>query len=532
MVTANSGLSVGRPARNLHYWIGRLQPIAASQLAMWLGLTCLFAALPLFFIKHARLNDPDIWWHLRAGEWILQNHRIPHVDVFSTTTLGRPWVEYCWLFDVGSNWLVAHFDLAGIIWFQTLLRLAVTGILFSLVRRLIPQFFWRAVAITGMATLAMAWSLTPRPGAFSVLFFVLELYVLVRARQSANVRLLWILPVLFVVWANIHVEFVTGLFVLGVWCGEPWLKKLTGTEAGAQSGLDPFPRQLCMVAGACFFAILCNPYGFRLLTTVVQLARDTEIYNLIIEFHAMFFRTINDWAVLALLMWACFALGRSRAFRPAWAVLLAWSAWMGFRSLREVWLVAILAAVIIAETYGESSFAEEQTERLEPGPVLRPSLRMATAITVLLLLVAGASVWSLNSHGLLDQVALNFPIGAVKYIRAHHLQGPLLNELSWGGFLIYAVPEVSPSMDGRTNVHSQAEILRADALWNGEAGWEKRPELQSANLVISNHSWPLAALLRNDRRFRVVYEDGTAVLFQAVRPDRANREPAPERPPL
>jgi hypothetical protein len=231
-------------------------------------------------------------------------------------------------------------------------------------------------------------------------------------------------------------------------------------------------------------------------------------------------------------MWACFAKGRYRAFRPAGAVLLAWSAWMGFRSLREVWLVAILAAVIIAETYGESSFEEEETERLEPGPVLRPSMRIATAITVLLLLVAGASVWSLSSRGLLDQVAQNFPIGAAKYIRANHLQGPLLNELSWGGFLIYAVPEVLPSMDGRTNVHSQAEILRADALWNGEAGWEKRPELESANLVISNHSWPLAALLRNDRRFRVVYEDGTAVLFQAVRSERANHEPAPERPPL
>ena len=73
------------------------QAVASSQLVVWLGLTCLFAALPLFFVKHARLADPDIWWHMRAGEWIVQNHQIPRVDVFSASTLGRSWADYSWL---------------------------------------------------------------------------------------------------------------------------------------------------------------------------------------------------------------------------------------------------------------------------------------------------------------------------------------------------------------------------------------------------------------------------------------------------
>ena len=107
-------------------------------------------------------------------------------------------------------------------------------------------------------------------------------------------------------------------------------------------------------------------------------------------------------------------------------------------------------------------------------------------------------------------------LGAVAYIHQNHLEGPLLNELSWGGFLIYAVPDIPVAMDGRTNVHTQDEIVHALPLWNGEHGWQERPELQRANLVISNHSWPLALLLRSDPRFRLVYEDKTAVLFQAV----------------
>lgn len=508
---------------SLHSLRQKLQVIASSQLLMWLGLTCLFGALPLFFIKHATLNDPDIWWHMRAGEWMVQNHGIPHVDPFSASTLGRPWVDYCWMFDLFSDWLVAHFDLVGIIWFQTLMRVTVGVVLFALVRSLTPSF-WKAAGVTGLAMLAMSWTLPPRPGAFSVLFFVLELHALVWAQRKSDARWLWLLPGLFVLWANIHVEFVTGLFMLGVFCSAPFLDKLVQTTREPRAALDVFHRQLWFVCLASFLGTLVNPYGPKLWRNVFQYAGDTKIYDLIVEFSAMHFRTINDWAVLLLLMLACFALGRSRPFRPVWAVLLAWSAWMGFRSLREVWLLAILSAVIISASRGDEEPCSEKSADIGM------SMRLTVAATVLVSLLAGASVWGLSSKALLRQVAETFPVGAVEYIHRNHLQGPLLNELSWGGFLIYTVPEIPVAMDGRTNVHSQDEILRASPLWNGEVGWQNRPELQRANLVISNRWWPLAVLLRSDPRFRIAYEDRTCVLFEAVHPNKTDNQATSQKP--
>jgi len=511
------------PAEHLPSRRNTFQLIARSPLLAGFGLTCLLAALPLFYIKHSLLADPDIWWHMRTGEWILQNHQIPYSDPFSASTLGRPWVDYCWLFDVGAYSLVARFDLVGIIWFQTLMRVAVTAVLFGLVRSLTPHF-WMGVVITGFATLGMAWNLQPRPGAFSVLFFVILLYALVLAKRKSNTRWLWFLPALFVLWANIHVEFVTGLFVLAVCCLAPFLDHLIHTRPEPRGQLDLFQRQLWWVFVACFLATLVNPYGPRLWTTVFQYAADTKIYNVIIEFSAMQFRTINDWAVLALVMMACFALGRIRPFRPVWALLLAWAAWMGFRSLREAWLVAILSAVIITGSRAEEDHASERN--LDTGL----SMRLAVAATVLVILVGAANVWSLSSQRLFRQVAETFPAGAVSYIHRNHLQGPLLNELSWGGFLIYALPQIPPSMDGRTNVHTQDEILRALQVWNAEPGWENYPELQRANLIISNHEWPLVFRLRNDPRFRIVYEDRTSVLFEAVHAEKADKQPKPQTP--
>lgn len=48
------------------------------------------------------LTNFDIWWHLRAGKYILQNHQIPQQDIFSYTAAGRPWIDLHWLFQVFS----------------------------------------------------------------------------------------------------------------------------------------------------------------------------------------------------------------------------------------------------------------------------------------------------------------------------------------------------------------------------------------------------------------------------------------------
>ena len=499
-----------QPSFDLQALKSKLRAVASSQLLWFLGLVFVFAALPLANIKYSKLADPDIWWHIRTGEWIVQNHQIPHVDPFSAPTLGKPWVDYCWIFDLGSYGMISHFDLVSILWFETLMRLAVTALLFSLIRTLTPSF-WKALALTGIAMMAMLWMLPPRPGAISVLLFLGELHILVSAQRKSNARLLWVLPGLFVLWANIHIEFVTGLFLLGVICLEPLMEKAWEIAGGPRSIPDPLHRQRWYVLGASLLATLVNPYGVKLFANAFQYARDAKIYDMIVEFHAMHFRTLNDWSVLLLVMLACFALGRSSRLRPAWVVLLGWSAWMGFRSLREVWIVTILSVMIIA------------TPRREEDQPVKPvrtslSLRLAVATAVALILLTGGVLWSVSSQKMLRQVADAFPLGAVGYIHQNHLQGPLLNELSWGGFLIYAVPDIPVAMDGRTNVHSQDEIVNALPLWNGEHGWQERPELQHANLVISNHSWPLALLLRSDPRFRLVYEDKTAVLFQAVHP--------------
>ena len=85
-------------------------------------------------------------------------------------------------------------------------------------------------------------------------------------------------------------------------------------------------------------------------------------------------------------------------------------------------------------------------------------------------------------------------------------------EVVWG---VEALPEIPVSIDGRTNLHGDARISRSVDTWLGK-GWESDPELAQSRLVISHPKNVLASLLRADKRFRLVYEDNTALVFVAT----------------
>src|SRR5215472_4261043 len=59
------------------------------------------------------LTDSDTGWHIRTGEWILKNHRIPATDLFSFMMFGQPWFAWEWLSDLAMAAIHSHFGLSG-----------------------------------------------------------------------------------------------------------------------------------------------------------------------------------------------------------------------------------------------------------------------------------------------------------------------------------------------------------------------------------------------------------------------------------
>src|SRR6266853_1044475 len=202
----------------------RLMP-SMTDVAFLLPLTFLFGGLDGV---RSMLGDGDTGWHVRTGEWILAHAQVPHVDVFSYTNAGRPWFAWEWLWDVGFALLHQRWGLAGVV----LMSLAVLCTASALLYRLAYRRGGNALVafgLTGLAAAGGSMHWLARPHLFTLLFLVVFLDVLDRAREGRT-KLLWLLPALMIPWTNLHGAFFVGILLVGCYAGGEAIQALVTRE--------------------------------------------------------------------------------------------------------------------------------------------------------------------------------------------------------------------------------------------------------------------------------------------------------------
>lgn len=467
------------------------------QIAQALLTGILFAAPAWICLQMAVINDPDLWWHLRAGEWILQHHAFPQTDSFSSFAGGHPWHAYSWAFEVLIYKLFSRFGLLGVLLYSATMVSAITGAIFRLVRRVQPDLMIGLVIVCA-SFIAMMPIYTPRPWLFTVLFFAIEVELLMHARRTGKCAgLLW-LPLIFAIWANIHIQFIDGLIVLGIALTESLLARFWPR---VQSRLPL--RWIAALFAACVLATLINPYGALIYKDAYALATQHGALTTVSEMQALPFRILSDYVVLFLALSAAFVLGKSRRFGVFEFLLLAFGALTAFRSLRDVWTVVIASAAIIA-----ASIPRFDSDKRNLSWRFYPVVPLVTALVIAL----GVRTMHANNQVLDRLVANSLPVEAVRHVQAAGYQGPLFNHYGWGGFLMWSL-RMPVSIDGRAALQGDDHIARGESTWKGEPGWASDPDLASAHLVIGPRKSALMQLLRSDARFRLAYEDEVADVF-------------------
>src|SRR5438067_3299037 len=178
-------------------WAARLAPSRIVAFAV-------LAAMPIKLLAR-RLQDPDLWWHLKTGALIVRNHAIPAVDPYSYTAAGKHWIVQEWLSEVTLRGIQNAFGLYGILFYRALVVLIV----YALVARLLVRRMgsgmgtWALLALTAFAG-APNW--TERPNLLSFVLFVVTLELLDRGGRA----IWWFLPIA-ALWSNLH-----GMVVLGI----------------------------------------------------------------------------------------------------------------------------------------------------------------------------------------------------------------------------------------------------------------------------------------------------------------------------
>jgi hypothetical protein len=448
----------------------------------------------------ATVADPDVWWHLRTGQWVLQHGGVPHTEPFSIFGAGKPWVAYSWLFEVLIFQLFHWLGMTGLVAYTTGVLVAITMALHRMNQRLQADFTV-AVLLTFAGSFCLISLWTPRPWLFTILLFVLELDILMQARKTGKTGELFWLPLLFALWANLHIQFVVGLLVMAMALGESVLAHL---GSGIERRINPI--RLGAISVACILATLINPYGWRIYAVARDLASQHGVMDKVSELKAIPFRGIQDYGVLFLALAAAGVVARARRLQLFEIALLAFAVLVSFRSLRDIWVVVVVASAILAS--GIHGDARNQFQ-LKAWTV--PIIAVATCLVIFL----GFRLLGVNNQFLDAELAKSLPVHAVEFVKKSGLTGPIYDDYSWGGYFIWD-PGWPVIIDSRQNVYGDARIARSVATWGGVPDWDSDPELMKSALVIGPVNAPLTQLLRLSPRFKLVYEDKVAAVFAAT----------------
>ncbi|HEU4686630.1 MAG TPA: hypothetical protein VFS39_19135 [Nitrospira sp.] len=473
--------------------------------------------IPAMWVLQPVIIDPDIWWHLAAGQWMVEHGQLPDTDPFSAYGEGKPWIAYSWLFEIGIYAWYRYAGEVAIILYTLIGIWALMLVLHRLIGRRCPEFL-PGVLLLSVSVVALSKMFTPRPWLLTILFFAFTLEVVLALREGQESRWIWFLPFAYVVWANVHIQFIYGLGLLGLACIAPVIDRAICRLQG--QGPTAWSRacwtRLVGVTVLCAIATLATPHHAELYRIIVELAAQTGMWEYTQEMQAPPFRSAGDWAMLALFAVALFRLGWRRSQSSfEWGLLLVAAA-SAFRGQRDIWfLVLASVAIIVSETRGR---VKQHKYSLSRG---------ALAAAILLICAGTLSIYwhrDISTGEILRNTEKVYPIEAAAFVEHGQYGGAVFNHFNWGGYLIWRLPQLKVSMDGRANVHGDERIKRALSTWGGEPQWKDDPELDAAEIVIANSPYPLTSILRLDPRFTEIHRDDTAVVFLRTR--SATTQPA------
>ncbi|MEP6921896.1 MAG: hypothetical protein ABI967_12285 [bacterium] len=481
-----------------------MTPTQGSSLRHYLTLRRVFVwafllSLLSLAIRQSVSIDNDFWWHLKSGQYILQNASIPHFDPFSFTKGGSEWIAHEWLSEVI---MYAIFQLGG--WTGLLLGFGI------IITASLGICYYRCDGkpfIAGLAVFSAAMASAPlfglRPQMFTFLLASVFLAVLDRHLIQASSRLLWLLPALMLLWVNLHAGFAMGLalillFIVMAVLDKEW-KKIT---------------PLLKIFFVCVVVIPLNPNTFRMFSYPLETLSSPAMQTLIQEWFSPDFHQ-ERFLPLAVLMLATFAVlavspRRVRAGELLGLLVLSLAA---LRSGRHIPLFAIFSAPIFARHlhYWTSTKKELITMRQEPATTIQIILNLALLLLPTVVIIRQLIDFKNHED---EYVSQRFPRAAVDFLQTNPSAGPMFNDYNWGGYLIWRLyPEGKVFIDGRADVYGDDFVFEYLRTYQAEPNWRDRLDRYGIRTVLIEPHSHLANLLREEKGWRKVFEDPGAAIF-------------------
>ncbi|HEY1421242.1 MAG TPA: hypothetical protein VGG90_11120 [Candidatus Dormibacteraeota bacterium] len=456
-------------------------------------------------------QDPDFWWHLRIGRWMVDNGRLPATDIFTFTVPNHVWTDHEYLTEI-LMWLT--YSTFGITVLCIAFGLITWAGFWLMYRQVRKQPF--VIVGTGLAIGAIAGSPIWGPRAQMITFALscLQLYWL-QGYLSGRSRALTYFPLVMILWANLHGGWVIGF----VWLGVALIAEVVGW---AWDRSNPAHRMhvrfLLIITAASAVAVAATPHFLSLYPYPFQTEGSIAQQKLIVEwfspdFHQVYLRPFE---AMFFLLIAGFAFRRPTLYEFLLTLL---ALGLALQSVRNVALFVAATTPVLINTYSEiwKEVAQSRKWTLTLPP--RPLFAAITAI--MLLVIAGTTALhisgSISPSAQRNLDATTYPVAAADWLAAHPEVGTrMYNQYGWGGYLadrfypeanrrVFIFGEAALMGDPLLNEYEDVQTLRPD--------WQQVLDSSKVDYIVYNRGEALANVLATEPGWKLVYEDSVAVIF-------------------
>jgi hypothetical protein len=528
-MTTNSMIQPAAPSIAEHPARVSLHPytLLAALLIVFVGLVTFLAP-----------TDPDVWWHLRDGRLVLEQG-IARQDPYSYTALGRPWYMQEWLTEVTMHTVKSTLGYGALTLLFGLAQAAGGGLVYLMLRERGAR---RVVALVLlMCYLVFAaphWGV--RPQVLTPIFLGVFYLLLTRYKYgNLPARALWALPVLTVIWTNMHASYFMGIALLGAFVvGEAANRYLYRPQ-------EQVPlRPLILALAGCLVATGINPYFIELW-----------LYPLTYAFHGTsspLLQYLQEWQspdfhqptslvfgaslVLLGLVGIARAAGSGRS-APAEggerartridvtdAILVIAFTMLALQAVRLVPLYGLIVLPILGGAIARAWPAmSRESEEQAAGSGARGGMAWVN-LAALATGTAAISWFVLTSPAAQTgpeprtRTGFVYPVGAADYLSGLSEPVRMMNDFGWGSYLLYRLyPQHLVFIDGRADMYREGIFEDFMTVQDTNPGWREVLDKYDVNFVVFPPGTPLDYAVAHEDEWEVAYKDDVSVIYRRVR---------------
>lgn len=410
-------------------------------------------------------NEDDFFWHFATGRYIIESGTVPSADVFGHTTQGAGWIPFEWGWDVITYLIFSSLGYLGLVIFCSLIAVSIISLFYYLLKKLkvsdTVSIFFLLVFLFGVFE-----RFVPRPQIISYLFFTLLIFIFISYRyiNRSNYKILFLLPLIFLIWTNMHMGIIAGvvlfiIYIIAEFLTYKFPKKFSSREITPMNKAELV--RLVLIFIACLLVMFLNPHG---LNTYIYAYKHLQMKMLenVNEWNSPFFeRFVGRFyfnVYLFFLISIIPVLYYSVKKKDIFAAILSVS--FGLNSLRALrYTVDFIILTLVFSAVSVNFILQNlRNRRIKEFLTLRPELKL---LLILIIIFLAANIpgnklyYSYLKYTRFSGVGLDsnyYPVKMFNFIRENNIseigEKPF-NTFECGGYYIWEFPGKKNFIDSR-----------------------------------------------------------------------------------